>query len=268
MDWIDIDNKTSATRRFTLQYSVTPDSALNKTSVGIRFRMESIIDDAGIPSGITNHENYRYIFKIRGAEGNDGWVEFEEDKIYGSGGSSSTSRITTITVAHDEDRRGSFEISAKIFDIIDVIFAERTIDLPQIDLPPPKAWIEAIDTSGNSIPLPYPAVGSGGVTINTMVDGGRNANGDFLGTVIGEDKLCYEISFASLEPIEYEKFLGIFNRNGGGRFVNTYSVFDPRKNEFVEMKMYVGDRSGRPLQLDKNAMPTRWMDVKATLIEV
>ena len=41
------------------------------------------------------------------------------------------------------------------------------------------AWIE---TAGG-VALPAPEMGSGGVTISTVVDGGRNANGDFIGAL-------------------------------------------------------------------------------------
>lgn len=155
----------------------------------------------------------------------------------------------------------------------------------------PQAWIQhakeryfeerdendrpILDSDGNpkvstsrGVSLPCPAVGTGGVTISSLVDGGRNANGNFLGTVIGDDKLRYDISFASLNQKEFMQFLAIFDRKQGGGYVQPFWVFDPRINDFVKLDMYIGDRSGRPLMLDGNFQPTRWMDASATLIQV
>ncbi len=138
----------------------------------------------------------------------------------------------------------------------------------------PNGWITPLtgyDESGNligGVPLPPPAVGSGGLTISSLVDSGQNAKGNFLGTVIGDDKLRYEISFSSLSNEDFNRFLLLFDHNRGGHFVQEFWVFDPRVNDFVAMEMYVGDRTGRPLALDSNFRPTRWMDVAASLTQV
>ena len=34
--------------------------------------------------------------------------------------------------------------------------------------------------------------------------------------------------------------LKLFDRKRGGKFINTFRVFDPRVNDFVYMDMYVG----------------------------
>ena len=140
------------------------------------------------------------------------------------------------------------------------------------------AWIQHINKDfSEGIALPSPAVGSGGLTISTLVDSGRSANGNFLGTVIGGDKLRYEISFATLSAQDFKTFLNLFDRSKGGHYVQKFRVFDPRvfdpygtdpENGFVTMDMYVSDRSGRPLMLDGGFRPTRWMDVKASLTQV
>ena len=147
----------------------------------------------------------------------------------------------------------------------------------------PQAWIQhaaefqyeskdendqPITVTRKGMKLPCPLVGSGGVTISSLVDSGRNANGNFLGTIIGDDKLKYEISFASLTQHEFMQFLAIFDRKQGGGYVQPFIVFDPRINDFVKMDMYIGDRSGRPLMLEDGIHPTRWMDATATLIQV
>lgn len=129
-------------------------------------------------------------------------------------------------------------------------------------------WKPWISKARSDVQLPCPAFGSGGITITTAVNGGTNAKGDFIGTVVGNDKLSISISYNHLNPEEFQKFLMIFDRTQNGAYVNTYEVFDPRKNDFVELKMYVSDRSATPYSLDKYGRPTGWVSVSATLTEV
>ena len=83
------------------------------------------------------------------------------------------------------------------------------------------AWIE---TAGG-IALPPPELGSCGVTISTMVDGARNGNGDFIGQVVGDDKLKIEVSFGMLTPSEMQTLLSLFDRKRGGKFINTCLLY-------------------------------------------
>lgn len=125
-----------------------------------------------------------------------------------------------------------------------------------------------VETAGG-IALPGIAFGSGGITISTTVDGGRNENNDFIGSVVGDDKFKMEMAFPKLSPEQMRLFLSIWDRKQGGAFVNEFIVFDPRVNDFVKMKMYVGDRTGRPYTINKRTFrPEFWVDVKANLIQV
>lgn len=127
------------------------------------------------------------------------------------------------------------------------------------------AWIE----TASGIALPTPAFGSGKTIISTVVDGGRNTEGNFIGSVVGDDKLKIECTFKALTPEQMMNLLKIFDRKQGGRFVNTFRVFDPRVNDFVYMEMYVGDRSGTPYLVNPNTMrPSYWTDVQANLIQI
>ncbi len=125
------------------------------------------------------------------------------------------------------------------------------------------AWIE----TDSGVVLPAPEMGSGGITIATVVDGGRNANGDFIGSVVGEDKLKIEMNFEMLSPQQMQQLLAVFDRRQGGSFVNRFRVFDPRVQDFVWMNMYVGDRTGVPLVLE-HGVPAAWSQVKANLIQI
>ncbi len=127
------------------------------------------------------------------------------------------------------------------------------------------AWIE---TAGG-VSLPAPAYDSGRVTISTIVDGGRNAEGNFIGSVVGDDKLKVECKFNVLYPDEMRRLLQIFDRGSGGRFVNTFRVFDPRINDYTYLDMYVGDRSGTPYFVSPKTMrPQFWRNVQANLIQI
>lgn len=127
------------------------------------------------------------------------------------------------------------------------------------------AWIE----TSNGVALPPPAMGSGTVTISTIVDGGRNTNGDFIGSVVGGDKLKVNMSFKVLTNDQIMTLLRIFDREQGGRFVNRFRVFDPRINDFRWLDMYVGDRSGTPYMVNPDTMkPSFWTDIQANLIQI
>lgn len=125
------------------------------------------------------------------------------------------------------------------------------------------AWIE---TAGG-ISIPDPAFDSGRITISTMVDGSRNANGDFIGQVVGDDKYKVECNFKALTPEQMRNLLKIFDRTQGGAFIQQFKVYDPRIDDYRWMNMYVGDRTGRPFKV-VNGRPTYWLDTQANLIEV
>lgn len=128
------------------------------------------------------------------------------------------------------------------------------------------AWVR----TASGIAIPEPAFDSGGVTISTLVNAGRNANGEFIGQVIGNDKLKIDINFKVLSPTQMRDLLKLFDRRQGGRFVNTFRVYDPRTMSYRNLNMYVGDRSGRPIMVKNpgTGHPKWWVDVQANLIEV
>jgi hypothetical protein len=128
------------------------------------------------------------------------------------------------------------------------------------------AWVKL--TSG--LEIPEPAFDSGGVTISTLVNAGRNANGKFVGQVIGNDKLKIELNWSVLSPEQFRELLKIWDRSQGGKFVNTFRVYDPRTMSYRNMKMYVGDRQGKPIMVSNpgSGHPKWWTEIQANLIEV
>lgn len=128
-----------------------------------------------------------------------------------------------------------------------------------------NTWIQ----TKSGVVLPPPALGSSKISISTLVDGGRNANGRFVGSVIGDDKLKIDLQWDVLTPEQFMSLLNIFDRKKGGRYVNDFLVYDPRYNAFRTITMYVGDRGGTPYLVDSSTMLPRWIkDVTANLVEV
>ena len=128
------------------------------------------------------------------------------------------------------------------------------------------AWV----TTSTGIEIPAPAIDSGNVTISTLVNAGRNANGKFIGQVIGDDKLKIEMTWGALTADQMQAMLRIWDRAQGGKFVNTFTVYDPRRMAYRSIKMYVGDRQGKPMMVDNPGVghPKYWSGVQANLIEV
>lgn len=128
------------------------------------------------------------------------------------------------------------------------------------------AWVRT--TAG--VVIPEPAFDSGAITISTLVNAGRNANGKFVGQVIGDDKLKIEMNWAVLTPVQFQALLNIFHRNVGGKFVNSFHVYDPRTRTYRDINMYVGDRQGKPIMVSNpgTGHPKYWTEVQANLIEV
>lgn len=128
-----------------------------------------------------------------------------------------------------------------------------------------NTWIQ----TKSGVVLPPPALGSSKISISTLVDGGRNTNGRFVGSVIGDDKLKIDLQWDVLTPEQFMSLLNIFDRKKGGRYVNDFLVYDPRYNAFRTITMYVGDRSGTPYLVDSSTMRPRWIkDATANLVEV
>ena len=128
------------------------------------------------------------------------------------------------------------------------------------------AWV----TTTGGIEIPEPAFDSGNVTISTLVNAGRNANGEFIGQVIGNDKLKIELNWSVLSPTQFRALLALFDRTQGGKFVNTFRVYDPRTMTYRNLTMYVGDRQGKPIMVTNpgSGHPKWWVDIQANLIEV
>jgi len=116
--------------------------------------------------------------------------------------------------------------------------------------------------------LPTPKKGSGTFQVQTTVNGGRNANGDFIGQPIGSDKCKIDCSWAALEDDAFHNLLALFDRDQGGSYVWYVEFYDPRYGRRVVREMYVGDRKATPYMADSSGRATMWVDVQCNLVEV
>ena len=110
--------------------------------------------------------------------------------------------------------------------------------------------------------LPPLSVDSGGQTIATMVNAGRNANAVVVGQKLGRDQSKIELKWNYLTASEWSEILTLFENNWAGNV--TY--FDMQKNKKITRKMYVGDRKARPFKL-ADGNPSAWLECSLNLID-
>lgn len=113
------------------------------------------------------------------------------------------------------------------------------------------------------VSIPNPNNDSLVQTVATLVNSGRNADGQFIGQKIGRDQTKIELEWSMLSTEEWAAILSIFEKN----FVNEVTYFDMVKKRLHTRQFYVGDRSGRPFSPDMAMNPRAWIDCKANLID-
>lgn len=99
----------------------------------------------------------------------------------------------------------------------------------------------------NGYDLPSPRYGFQYV-ISTAVDSGRNLNNQVVGQKVGRDIVKLDtLQFVGLEPSVRQRILSIFDSN----FFVDVTFEDYRTGNPITRKMYVGDRTVKPLFVDK-----------------
>lgn len=103
----------------------------------------------------------------------------------------------------------------------------------------------------------------------TMVDGGRNAEGKFIGALIRDDVAKIDIGWKYLTTQEWANINRLFDKQSGGKFENTVQFYDQSKAQFVTKTMYVSDRSAGMWRRDSETGQVKgWVDCRLALIEV
>ena len=114
----------------------------------------------------------------------------------------------------------------------------------------------------NGVSIPYPKRGVK-VTVTTVVDAGRNANGEVVGQRIGRDQ--YKIDtceWAYLSAAEWQQILQLIS----GFYFNL-TFYDPVSNGLKTIRAYCGDRSAEPYWVDSNGKPTHYINCKCNFID-
>lgn len=112
--------------------------------------------------------------------------------------------------------------------------------------------------------FPYPNKESGLQTQTTLVNGGLNSQGVFIGQRIGRDKSKIELQWYSMDAQIWAALLQLFQQN----FVNPVEYYDMVKGQVIIRNMYVNDRTARPGRI--NPQTGEWItakDCKLNLID-
>lgn len=98
----------------------------------------------------------------------------------------------------------------------------------------------------NGYDLPSPRYGFQYV-IQTTVDAGRNLNGAMVGQKVGRDLIKLDqLQWVGLDTAERERILQLFDN-----FFVDVTLEDCRTGQPITIKMYPGDRTVKPLFVDK-----------------
>ena len=114
----------------------------------------------------------------------------------------------------------------------------------------------------NGYDLPYPKRGVG-VTVTTIVNAGRNANGVVVGQRIGRDQ--YKIDGLEWPWLSAEEWSYILSLMKDFYFYVTFP--NPVTGLATTVKMYCGDRQAHEYWVDANGKPTWYRDCKVNLID-
>lgn len=114
----------------------------------------------------------------------------------------------------------------------------------------------------NGVELPSPKRGVS-VVVSTIVNEGRNANGQVIGQRIGRDQYKIDaLEWPWLTAAQWSTILSLTSN-----FYFNVTFHDPVSGGLKTVKMYCGDRTGEPYWLDPSGAPTHYRDCKVNLID-
>ena len=115
----------------------------------------------------------------------------------------------------------------------------------------------------NGFELPCPSVGLE-IILSDAVNSGRNANAEVIAEKVGKTNLKYNnLQWTWLTPDEWSTICKVFSD-----FFVVAKVWDPVKNDFVNLKMYPGDRTAQVYWLDEShTKPMNFYQCKVNIID-
>lgn len=114
--------------------------------------------------------------------------------------------------------------------------------------------------NGEPIPQPKRTVTP---TLTTIVSEGRNANAQVVGQKIGRTQYKLDsLEWGYLKASEWSKILSLLES-----FLVEVTFCDPARRKKIKLKMYSGNRTGKPYRIDSNGNPLDYVECKANLID-
>lgn len=116
----------------------------------------------------------------------------------------------------------------------------------------------------NNVALPYPDKESGALTVSTMVESARTADGVMRGERVGRDLRKIEMTWNVLEANEWSSILQLLNA-----FKVTVRYYDMVDNTWNTRLMYCSDRTARPYMVNKTTgKPKYYLNCSVNLIDI
>ena len=115
----------------------------------------------------------------------------------------------------------------------------------------------------NGIAVPCPSTGLE-IILSDAVNSGRNANAEVIAEKVGKTNLKYNnLKWTWLTRDEWHTICSLFSN-----FFVVAKVWSPLENDFVNLKMYPGDRSAQVYWLEPDGItPKNFKDCKVNIID-
>ena len=115
----------------------------------------------------------------------------------------------------------------------------------------------------NGIQLPCPSVGLE-IILSDAVNSGRNANAEVIAEKVGKTNIKYNnLQWMWLTKDEWHLICSVFSE-----FFVVAKVWNPMDNDFVNIKMYPGDRSAQVYWLEEDGVtPKNFTQCKVNIID-
>ena len=114
--------------------------------------------------------------------------------------------------------------------------------------------------------LPEPSTYSGNTA--TLVDSGRNVQGELIASVVREDVAKVELTWNYLTAQQWATINKKFSGKRGGSFVNDVTFYDQTSGDWITRRMYVSDRRAGMWRRDpRTGDILGWTNCKLSLIE-
>lgn len=114
--------------------------------------------------------------------------------------------------------------------------------------------------NGEALPSPKPGTT---LIVSTIVNSGRNANGTVVAEKVGRDLYKVDaLEWPWLTPAQWGRILELFDN-----FFVTARIWDMVHNQWINLKMYPGDRSAKPYWTDDSGVPLHYTECKVNIID-